>query len=320
MKRIDGESTFEHKLRLCKAKINKDIDLEWQEIVDILGMDVHYDHLRKTAYGLVEYDNYIHGINGVATRILSLSDFHVPFQKPIETFCDYVGKVDILQLNGDIGDCQAISKFNKVYRISPMEELIETRQYMIELIDYLKPKKVVIVYGNHDIRFQNYFVKNLDSDLLELMPKTSLELIFVKGFTHYNKRERAKIDYKPLAEVLDSVEIEYTDNWFCQIGQTIFCHPLAFSTGMLKTADKAMMWFRNEGYSFTSLVMAHTHRIGEYVVGNTTLYEQGCCCETKSNNYSDGRLTNSQKEGFIFIAQDNNGAIIKDKTKLICLN
>ena len=260
------------------------------------------------------------GESGIYKRILSISDLHVPFQLPIETFEDYVGCVDILQLNGDISDCQAISKFPKSYRVSPMEELIETRQYVISLIEFIKPKKVTITYGNHDLRFQNYFSKNLDTDILELMPKTSLELIFVDGFKHYNKRERTKIEYKPLLEVFDDVEIDYTDNWFCQIGKTLFCHPLAFASGILKTAEKAMYYFRNEGYSFTSLVMAHTHRVGEYVIGNTTIYEQGCTCDVKANNYSDGRLGNSQKEGFVYICQDKNGEIIKDKTRLVCLN
>lgn len=260
------------------------------------------------------------GESGIYNRILSISDLHVPFQLPVETFNDFIGCVDILQLNGDLSDCQSISKFPKAYRISPMEELIETRQYIISLIEFIKPKKVEITYGNHDLRFQNYFSKNLDSDLLELMPKTSLELIFIDGFKHYNKRERTKIEYKPLKDVLDDIEIDYTDNWFCQVGQTIFCHPLAFSSGILKTAEKAMYYFRNEGYTFTSLIMAHTHRVGEFVIGNTTIYEQGCCCDVKANNYSDGRLVNSQKEGFIYICQDKNGEIIKDKTKLVCLN
>jgi len=258
--------------------------------------------------------------SGIYKRILSISDFHIPFQLPVETFKDYVGCVDILQLNGDLSDCQAISKFPKTYRVSPMEELIETRQYILALIELIKPKKVSINYGNHDLRFQSYFAKNLDTDLLELMPKTSLELIFVDGFKHYNKLERTKIEYKPLIEVIDDVEIEYTDNWFSQIGQTIFCHPLAFSSGILKTSEKAMLYFRNEGYNFTSLIMAHTHRVGEYVIGNTTIYEQGCVCDVKAINYSDGALVNSQKEGFIYICQDKNGNIIKDKTKLVCLN
>ena len=244
---------------------------------------------------------------------MSISDTHVPFQLPISTYSNYAGKVDILQLNGDITDNQSISKFPKSYRVSPMEEIIESRQYLIDLIDLIKPKKVVVVYGNHDIRFQNYFSKNLDSDLLELMPKTSLELILVDGFHHYDKRNRTKIWYEPLQKVYDDIKIEYNDNWFCQIGETIFCHPLAYKSQPLKTAEKAMYFFRNEGYQFCDLVMSHTHRIGNYVIGNTTLYEQGCCCDVTKANYSDGRLVNSQREGFIWLGQDRDGKVIKYK-------
>ena len=120
-------------MRLCKAKINKEIDLDWQEIVEVLDLDISADHLRKTAYGMMEYDNYIHGVNGVDATILSLSDLHVPYQLNIELLKDF-RNVDILQLNGDISDNQAISKFPKSYRVSPMEEIIETRKYLIDLI------------------------------------------------------------------------------------------------------------------------------------------------------------------------------------------
>ena len=99
----------------------------------------------------------------MALRILSISDLHAPFQKPIDTYKDYVGKVDVLQINGDVVDMQSISKFLKVYRLSVMEEIIQARQYLIDLIEYIKPKKVVVTYGNHDIRFQNYISKNLDT-------------------------------------------------------------------------------------------------------------------------------------------------------------
>lgn len=317
-------------LELLKARLEPESVVEWQDVVDFRVQTYGQSETRETIRkgGLLIREFLEAGwelvppnkSGAVATRILSISDLHVPFQLPISTFDDYVGKVDILQINGDVGDCQAISKFSKVYRVSPMEELIETRKYLIELIDFIKPKKVVVTYGNHDLRFQNYFANSLDTDILELMPKTSLELIFEDGFKHYNKRERIKVEYKPLCEVINDVEIEYTDNWFCQIGKTIFCHPLAFNSGIMKTAENAMGYFRNEGYTFTSLVMAHTHRVGEYVVGNTTLYEQGCCCDTKQNNYGDGRLTRSQKEGFLFIAQDADGNVIRDKTRLVCLN
>lgn len=328
---IDKTEFLQGLYEMILRQRDPDDEVEWSDVADWYnkhtGQDVTRCTVRKGFFLLSPFleagmvnPYQIHDGISVATRILSVSDFHVPFQLPVSTFEDYVGKVDILQLNGDISDCQAISKFPKSYRVSPMEEIIETRKYLIELIDYIKPKRVVATYGNHEIRFQNYLSKNLDSDLLELMPKTSLELIFVDGFKHYNKRERTKIEYKPLCEVIDDVEIEYTDNWFCQIGKTIFCHPLAFSSGMMKTSENAMNYFRNEGYDFRALCMAHTHRVGQYEVGNTTLFEQGCCCDTKKQHYSDGRLTKSQKEGFLYICQDSDGEIIKSKTRLVCLN
>lgn len=294
---------------------------ELSEIIFGEGNCYNESEVRKRMYGMKRLIDVIEGdTNQTVTKILSISDFHIPFQLPIELLSDYVGKIDILQLNGDIVDMQSISKFPKVYRISPMEEIIEGRQYLIELINYIKPKKVIITYGNHDARFQQYLARNLDSDLLELMPDNSLELIFEDGFTHFNKREHTKVKYEPLKEIFDDIEIEYVHNWHCQIGDMIFCHPTAYSSGILKTAEKAMLWFRNEGYDFKNLVMAHTHRIGQFKIGNTTIYEQGCFCDVNKNNYSDGKLVNSQKEGFMLICQDINGNTLNEKTKLITLN
>ena len=128
------------------------------------------------------------------------------------------------------------------------------------------------------------------------------------------------VEYKSLVEVYEDINIEYTQNWHCQIGNTIFCHPKAFSSGMMATAKKAMDYFRNENKQFNSLVMAHTHRIGEYIIGNTTIYEQGTCCDTTKNNYHDGSLVNSQKQGFIYLCQDSDGNVLRDKTKLEVIN
>lgn len=319
LRRLENEDMMAWQIRCCLAKRRKETDMDWIEIRDMLGLEITTDQLRKQAVGYEEYDNYIHGFNSVATSILSISDLHVPFQLDYALLEKYKN-VDILQINGDVSDMQAISRFSKSYRVSPMEEIIQTRKYLIDLIEYINPKKIVITYGNHDIRFQSYLSKNLDSDLLELMPQTSLELIVVDGFRHFNKREKAKIEYKPLQEVFDNIEIDYTNNWYCQIGDCIFCHPTAYSSGILKTAEKAMLWFRNEGFDFKNLIMAHTHRSGQYTIGSTTIYEQGAFCDVEKNNYSNGKLFNSQKEGFIFLCQDNNGNTIKDKTKLVVLN
>lgn len=324
LQRLPNESKADYHKRLLIGKMGDKTmaDIDYAELSYYLyGQSYNSDVARRMVYGsyrtmLATEDSD----DTVDTRILSISDLHIPFQKPAETFKLYSGKVDVLQLNGDLSDCQAISKFNKTYRVSPMEELIETRQYLIELIELIRPKKVVVTYGNHDIRFQNYMSKNLDTDILELMPKTSLELVFVDGFTHYNKRYGTKAYYEALDKVFPDISIVYTDSWFAQIGDAIFCHPHAFSSQPMKTAENAMNYFRNEGYVFNTLVMAHTHRTGQYKIGNTTLIEQGCCCDTKQLHYCDGALIRSQKEGFVYICQNDDGKTIADLTKITYLN
>lgn len=326
IKRIENETQFDFVKRMVYGKlINKTIDAEYEELSELIfgeGNSYNSSEVRKRFYGmrflfeLLDSENTIH----VANRILSISDLHIPFQLPVTTFEKYVGKVDILQINGDVLDCQSISKFPKTYRISMMEEIISCRKYLIELIEYIKPKKVVVNYGNHDMRFQSYLAKNLDSDLLELMPETPLELILVDGFNHNDKRNKTKTWYEPLNKVFSDVEIEYTYNWYNQIGDTIFCHPSSFNSGILKTAERAMTWFRNEGFIFSNLIMAHTHRVGSYKVGNTMINEQGTCSDTKKQHYCNGRMVNSQKEGFIYICQDKDGNTIHEKTDLVCLN
>ena len=312
------ESNFEWKFRLCSAKINKEIDLDWQDIVDTLGLDIHYDTLRRMSYGYMEFYNHLKS-NGVATRILSISDTHVPFHLPVETYKDYVGKIDILVLNGDISDCQSISKFSKKYRVNFVEEMIETRQFMIDLIEYLKPKKVYINYGNHELRYQKYFSDKIHEDLLQLMPNTSLDLIVDIGFKNYNRRQKTEIWYEPIKNVFTDIEVKYTQDWKCKIGKTYFIHPKTFSSGMLKTTEKAVDYFLRLDRDFDCIVMAHTHKLGFYPQGDIYLFEQGCCCKSEEMDYADGNLYTPQKQGFIFACQDTNGNLIYDKTKLIKL-
>ena len=49
---------FEKKLELCLQKLNREIDLDWSEIVELLELDCSSDHLRKTAYGIKECYDY----------------------------------------------------------------------------------------------------------------------------------------------------------------------------------------------------------------------------------------------------------------------
>lgn len=48
--RRENETDFEWKVRLCIAKLNKEIDLDWSEIATLLNLNVSSDHLRKLSY------------------------------------------------------------------------------------------------------------------------------------------------------------------------------------------------------------------------------------------------------------------------------
>lgn len=322
--RLPDETYQDYFVRLFENKALYKLDCN--KIAELLNHENGHDY-GESAYRK-EWQSFNRGRlyerelieRGVKTRILCISDIHFPFAKPIETFCDYVGRVDILLLNGDILDCAAISKFTKMYRTSPIEEMIGARQYLIDLIEYIQPKQVIATYGNHDSRLGAYLAKNLDTDIQELLPETALDYLFVDGFTHYDRKLRTKTHYDPICEVFEDIKIEYVGNWHCQVGDVIFCHPRAFASNPMKTAEKAMYFFRNEGKQFKALVMAHTHRVGDYKIGNTKIYEQGAACETDKMNYNDGMLINSQKQGFAYICLDKDGNNMEDKTKVVGLN
>ena len=49
-KQLENEDSYEYGLRLIETKIEQNPpDLEWSDIVDLLGLDIHYDSLRKAA-------------------------------------------------------------------------------------------------------------------------------------------------------------------------------------------------------------------------------------------------------------------------------
>ena len=127
-KKQSGESYVDYFVRLFDNK--KIYGLTCDQIAELLntesGQTLGESAYRKEFAAFNRGRNYEREIaeRGVATRVLSISDLHFPFAKPIETFSKYVGRVDILQLNGDIFDCQSISKFSKSYRIPCIEELV----------------------------------------------------------------------------------------------------------------------------------------------------------------------------------------------------
>lgn len=250
-------------------------------------------------------------------RVLILSDFHVPYQLPLETFSAFKGRVDTLVIGGDFLDCQSISKFSKKYRVSLMKELVMGRELLIALIKMIGAKEVYIIDGNHEARLMRYASDRVDEDVLEVFPESPMVWIVDEGFNLHNHENGTTIWHSPIREVLPEYKIHYSKDWYCRVGKTLIAHPLTYSSSMLKTTEKAVNFFLRKEKDFDCVCLAHTHKLGSFHQGNIAMYEVGCCCDPDKVDYARGRLTLPQQPGFCMIVQDEDGAIIPNQSNTI---
>ena len=316
------ENRYDKIKRIVESKLVDRIDKDYTELSEeAFGKAYSSDVARRMFYGAKKVIDAIEEdkgrVNEDETRILCISDMHIPFNRDIKEFFKYKGKVDTLVLNGDIIDNYSMSSFTKMYRLSLVEELIQARKLLIELIEEIKPKKVTVVTGNHEIRLGKKIADKIGSDLLDLMPRDALAFLFDTGFNYYDRIKKCKTVYTPIDEEVDC-EINYVGNFWAKEGKTIFVHPQAFRGTTLGTVGKAYDYFTAIGEDFQSIIMAHTHKLGMYVMNDKYLYEQGTCANLNHMDYQDLKLPkSSQVNGYMYIIQDKDGNLIYDKTKLI---
>ena len=316
------ENRYDKIKRIVESKLVDRIDKDYTELSEeAFGKAYSSDVARRMFYGAKKVIDAIEEdkgrVNEDETRILCISDMHIPFNRDIKEFFKYKGKVDTLVLNGDIIDNYSMSSFTKMYRLSLVEELIQARELLIELIEEIKPKKVTVVTGNHEIRLGKKIADKIGSDLLDLMPRDALAFLFDTGFNYYDRIKKCKTVYTPIDEEVDC-EINYVGNFWAKEGKTIFVHPQAFRGTTLGTVGKAYDYFTAIGEDFQSIIMAHTHKLGMYVMNDKYLYEQGTCADLNHMDYQDLKLPKySQVNGYMYIVQDKEGNLIYDKTKLI---
>ena len=316
------ENRYDKIKRIVESKLVDRIDKDYTELSEeAFGKAYSSDVARRMFYGAKKVIDAIEEdeerVNEDETRILCISDMHIPFNRDIKEFFKYKGKVDTLVLNGDIIDNYSMSSFTKMYRLSLVEELIQARELLIELIEEIKPKKVTVVTGNHEIRLGKKIADKIGSDLLDLMPRDALAFLFDTGFNYYDRIKKCKTVYTPIDEEVDC-EVNYVRNFWTKEGKTIFVHPQAFRGTTLGTVGKAYDYFTAIGEDFQSIIMAHTHKLGMYVMNDKYLYEQGTCANLNHMDYQDLKLPkSSQVNGYMYIIQDKDGNLIYDKTKLI---
>jgi predicted phosphodiesterase len=204
----EKEDYITYRDRITNNKDNTEYNLTWHDIKDLVRCFYNEklsDNWRKFYYYKKEKEKYDLENN---VRILDISDLHIPFNLPIEVYKKYIDKVDILVINGDLIDCYAMSKFTKMFRQPLIDELIKAREFCIELVNLIKPKKVIVVSGNHEIRLGKQIADKIGTDLLDLLPTDAMAFLFDTGFNHHNHQTKVKTVYTPLDEVFAEIGIE----------------------------------------------------------------------------------------------------------------
>jgi predicted phosphodiesterase len=202
--------------------------------------------------------------DGQPKKILSLSDLHAPFIHfgAVEQALLEHNDADILILNGDVFDGNALSDYDK---LKDFDIELEFEQ-VFKLLDVVTNmfEKIYWVGGNHDL-----------SRFIRLVARK-----FGAGMKNYVLKRLNPIDY--IAEKYDNVIV--VPHQFMQVGECIFNHPDGYSSALMSTAmgqAKAIAANAEQvlpNPKFTTVVQGHTHDLGEYYVNGTKIIEQGSLC------------------------------------------
>ncbi|QJI52509.1 hypothetical protein [Psychrobacillus phage Perkons] len=90
LEKQQNESNFEYKVRLCVAKLNKEHDLDWSELINLLNLECSQDHLRKLSYGYKEM------IEDEEFKRMNLPELDIKYKEATEILNDGSHKSDKL--------------------------------------------------------------------------------------------------------------------------------------------------------------------------------------------------------------------------------
>ena len=322
LKRKNNETDFEYKVRLCIAKLNKEIDLDWIEIVDLLGLDCSSDHLRKLSYGYKEFEEHIVTKSlskSDKVKVLVMNDIHLPHQR--EDIFDELRKnknIDYLIFAGDLIDCESCSSFDVMDRPSVDEELVVAHEFINKINKIIDSNKtqIICIRGNHEERYTRDIIRMQKKQLQRMLNPNLLKMI-QDGFTVYNKGKRHK--YDPISN------FKYIDDWKVKLfDNLIICHPKDFSGVDGKMCEKVSEHFLNRHMAELDdvIIFGHTHKHSRMNVNRRQgiyVIENSCMC--KPHDYADtGKLGyNPQNYGYTYLEFEKGKKIDINDIKCVVL-
>jgi predicted phosphodiesterase len=239
--------------------------------------------------------------DGKSKKILSLSDLHAPFInfKSVEEALKIHQDADILILNGDVFDGNALSDFDK---LNDFDIEVEFEQ-VFALLDVVSEmfKKIYWVGGNHDL-----------SRFFRMVSRK-----FGSGMKKYVLKRLNPITY--IAEKYENV-IVIPHQWM-QIGKAVFIHPDGYSSALMSSSLQQEKVLRANSKEmlphpdFEALIMGHTHDAGEFFINGCKILEQGALCHQMDYRF-DNPSSRKWVQGYAVVHLKNDGSVDFNNTRV----
>ena len=161
LERYENESDLDYKRRLVYGKlIYKTIDYDYTTLSKyIFGKQFSEDECRKRLYGLkeafLEMDKALKSDNKFDKSVMIINDIHAPYERAdlLDAIMKHRNEITTLVIGGDYMDCESISSFPKINRMTLLDELIYGYNLLKKIRQILdNDQKIILINGNHEER------------------------------------------------------------------------------------------------------------------------------------------------------------------------
>lgn len=250
LKRKDGETDYEYCFRLSWEKSKNQLDIDWQEIVDLCGLDWSADHCRKTMIGAIRHQEYI---NTKTREQLTNEQYTKLLEKELELEKKKVKIQDMkTALNKQIRETARKESLEKILE-EKMEELKASKPLGNNPSLFLKPSGRDGVMLISDIHLGS----EVDNILDKYNPQICKEKMFyyVDKVIQYGKENNIDKLYILIAGDIVSGIIHDTNRYESRLN---IIEQITVASEMLSEAINKLS---NYFYCFTGLVLGNHDRI-----------------------------------------------------------
>jgi len=218
-------------------------------------------------------------------KTLIISDIHIPYHSSTALDCAFniarQERVEQVIINGDLIDCESLSRYDKRYdTVDFAREIDETKYFLQELRKTFRRARIIYKAGNHEERLETYIMRKAP------------ELAHLKALMI------------PALLELQALSIEYVnDRSAIQLGKLSIYH--GHEIGSAASVNVAISVLRK---TLTNTLCGHWHKTQQEILRNAEghlvgAWISGCLCDL--NPFY--RPVNTWNHGFAIVTTDSDG-------------